>query len=271
MVASLHVNGDSADARTASSARNPKQNSDGRCQSAQCASTGVNGSLLRDNSPATDQSVCGVWWRSSSRPGCSLWRPSATQPGLELGLAHLRIPSQTTLACLVAELGQGASTCAPVGPQATAPPGRDVPNRGRADPARLPGTRPLLVDGARCDLGRRPGVPAAPLQALLDVFVLPFPLVAPALLRHRHPPHERPPRPPASTRGRPSTVAVYTIDSIIFCQRMDIMNEPREDPRGVTPACAANAPGSHARQPSGARQRSGPSARCMPAMRSGWE
>src|SRR4029453_3354171 len=65
-----------------------------------------------------------------------------------------------------------------------APAGRDVPGRRRARGPGLAGAGPLLVHRSSGDLLRGVLVATSLLEALLDVLVLPFGLVAPRLPRH---------------------------------------------------------------------------------------
>src|SRR5207237_9686 len=122
-----------------------------------------------------------------SPPSCCS-RPSAADGPFELGLGHLRPARDVPLLGLVVELLLGAAAGAAVGAQPAAPARGNVLGGGAAGLFRLAGPGPLLVHGAGGDLfGRVLAVASLP-QAFLDVFVLPFPLRVPCLLRHRRPP-----------------------------------------------------------------------------------
>src|SRR5262249_6154735 len=117
--------------------------------------------------------------------------PSAALPvdgAFELPLRHLRAARDASLAGLVVELVVRSPARAAVRPQAAASAGGDVPG-GR--PAALPGfavTRAFLVHRPGRDLLGRVLAAAPFLQSFLDVFVLPFALVARRLPRHARPP-----------------------------------------------------------------------------------
>src|SRR4029450_4127432 len=101
---------------------------------------------------------------------------------------------------LLVQLRLRAAAGPAVRAQAATPAGGDVPGRGRARGLGLAGTGSLLVDGGGGDLLRVVHVATSPLEALLDVLVLPFALGAPRLLRHDS---SFPRRPRSSPHGSP--------------------------------------------------------------------
>src|SRR5207237_7357154 len=94
--------------------------------------------------------------------------------------------------------------------QAAALAGRHVCPRELRGLLRLAGAGPLLVHGPRSDLLRPLLRRAALLETLLDVLVLPFPLVAPGLLRHGDPPFRFQRR--SARRGRGS----FLVDRLVL-------------------------------------------------------
>src|SRR5215207_9217615 len=123
--------------------------------------------------------------RSCAVTACVASSLATVDRPLELLLRHPRAPLDAHPLGLVVELLLRAAlrTLGP-GAQPAAATRRDVRPRQPRRRLRLARARPLLVHGPRCDLlglvlG---GTPV--LDALLDVLVLPFALLAPCLLRH---------------------------------------------------------------------------------------
>src|SRR4029453_6535107 len=111
--------------------------------------------------------------------------PSVAVDGaLELRLGHPRTSLHMLVLRLLIQLRLRAAAGPAVRAQAAAPARRDVPGRDRARGLGLAGTGSLLVHGSGGDLPRGVPVATSPLEALLDVLVLPFALGAPRLLRH---------------------------------------------------------------------------------------
>src|SRR5215510_11323984 len=121
---------------------------------------------------------------AANLPPAKLRPGSAADGPLELLLGHLRAALDVLLAGLLVQLVPRPPARSPVRTQATPPARGDVLGRRWAGLPRLAAAGPLLVHRPGGDLLGLVLGAASVLEPLLDVFVLPLPLVAPCSPRH---------------------------------------------------------------------------------------